>query len=253
MSDHRESEADSWVILAVVLLAVGLILYFFWPSPPKLVVQAPTPPTPTAVAVDKEVTWAVTTRALTTQEICQWGIRTADKYSREAFGDLWQDEDRDGQDAREEVLLSEMTATWTFDNRTGENSSSSYLTCPYTGQRVDDRRKIDIDHVVALKEAWDWGAALWTPEKRADFANYLGDSDHLMAVLGTENRRKGSKGIADGYLPPKHKCEYILARIRIWENPRWGFCNVPLSEKEASLKAIAEYCPPIMRRVEITK
>ncbi len=44
---------------------------------------------------------------------------------------------------------------------------------PYDGVRIDDARGVQIDHVVALAEAWYSGAHAWTTERRARFANDL--------------------------------------------------------------------------------
>jgi hypothetical protein len=105
------------------------------------------------------------------------------------------------------------------------------------------------EHLVSLKEAWEWGAWDWTQEKRVEFANFLEDPDHLLAVHGPTNQSKSARGIADsdrgqGFLPPVNQCEFAVARTRVWAHPRWGFKYVPQSEKDATAFAIATHCPP---------
>ena len=46
---------------------------------------------------------------------------------------------------------------------------------------------VDIDHVVALSEAWGSGASTWTTSKRQQFANSLSDGQ-LIAVTTTSTR-----------------------------------------------------------------
>jgi hypothetical protein len=58
-----------------------------------------------------------------------------------------------------------------------------------------------IDHVVALKEAWDSGAWGWEAERRSAFGNDLEDVRSLRAVTGSVNQ---SKSAADpsNWIPP---------------------------------------------------
>jgi hypothetical protein len=69
---------------------------------------------------------------------------------------------------------------------------------PYTGEAVvfakADAGRVDIDHVVALAEAWRTGAALWTPADRVRYAN---DPRNLAAASAAVNSAKGDKDAAD--------------------------------------------------------
>lgn len=81
----------------------------------------------------------------------------------------------------------------------------------FTGNVITDARKLDIDHVVPLKWAWEHGAASWPKAKRVKFAN---DPINLIAVEASLNRAKGAQG-PDEWLPPNNTCQYVLRFLRI--------------------------------------
>lgn len=63
---------------------------------------------------------------------------------------------------------------------------------PYEQKFFTDPRKIDIDHMVPLANAWRSGADAWTDDKRAQFANDLVRPE-LIAVSASTNRAKGDQ------------------------------------------------------------
>jgi 5-methylcytosine-specific restriction endonuclease McrA len=76
----------------------------------------------------------------------------------------------------------------------------------YDSAAITDSSKMDIDHIVPLKEAWDSGANLWT---RSQMAKFYNDPTNLIAVSQSSNRSKGDKD-PSSYLPqPKFICNYI--------------------------------------------
>jgi hypothetical protein len=92
---------------------------------------------------------------------------------------------------------------------------------PYTARHVTNPKELDIDHLVPLKEAHQSGAHAWPKEKRKEYANYLRDPDHLLAVDAGENRSKGDKD-PPNYMPPNpaYRCSYLqkwIAVKRRWE------------------------------------
>lgn len=96
----------------------------------------------------------------------------------------------------------------------------------YTGRTFTDAQDIQIDHMVPLKEAHDSGGHAWTPERRQQYANDLTFADHLIAVHGPENGRKGDADPAD-YLPPNeaYRCRYLQNWVMI--KARWGLSADP--------------------------
>jgi len=81
-------------------------------------------------------------------------------YSRDRFKS-WIDADHDCENTRAEVLKNESSVNVT------ESSTCRVLTghwwSLYDGVTTNDASTLDIDHVVALAEAWRSGAWAWTP------------------------------------------------------------------------------------------
>lgn len=128
----------------------------------------------------------------------------AAKYSRDKFGHGWDDEDRDCQNTRQEVLISMSTNPVRFaDDRQCRVTFGRWISM-YSGEVLFDASKVDIDHVVPLKWAWEHGAQSWSKAKREQFAN---DPINLVAVEASLNRQKGAKGLEE-WLPPKNQEQY---------------------------------------------
>ncbi|WP_373675984.1 HNH endonuclease family protein [Streptomyces sp. st115] len=157
-------------------------------------------------------------------------------YERDSFKH-WVDEDGDGCPTRQEVLLAEaVTAPAQGDRCTLSGGSwTSY----YDEAEVNDAKKLDIDHMVPLAEAWDSGAHAWTPERREAYANDLGSERSLVAVTAKTNRSKADRDPA-AWMPPAQSatCTYLVD----WTATklRW---NLSADETEqAALRELAEPC-----------
>ena len=134
-------------------------------------------------------------------------------YSREEFGPTWADVDRNGCDTRNNVLRRDLVDVTTKPGTRGCVVLRGTLDDPYTGTTIDFERgerssEVQIDHVVALADAWQKGAQAWSPEKRERFAN---DPANLLAVDGGANQSKGA-GDAATWLPANtgYRCAYAL-------------------------------------------
>lgn len=139
-------------------------------------------------------------------------------YARELFGNGWADLDGDGCHTRDEILRRDLTDI-TLEAGSDCVVETGQLADPYTGTRIDFTRgqetstAVQIDHVVALSDAWQKGAQQWTAAKRERFAN---DPANLIAVDGPTNAAK-SDGDAATWLPP-HKafrCEYVAIQVHV--------------------------------------
>lgn len=130
-------------------------------------------------------------------------------YDRDYFGQAWSDANRNGCDTRNDVLARDLEDVVTEDN--GCVVVSGTFGDPYTGQILQFTKGstssvIDIEHVVALDDAWDSGAWEWTEEERLAYAN---DPLVLAVVDGPTNRGKGSDPIGQ-WTPPYEgsQCAY---------------------------------------------
>lgn len=87
---------------------------------------------------------------------------------------------------------------------------------PYTDKDYTDADDIQIDHVVALKNAYMTGGHTWNDKKKCLYANYLGNNFHLLAVNGPENMKKSDKSPYE-YVPPNREfvCEYLRTWLEI--------------------------------------
>ncbi|MFM8268416.1 MAG: DUF1524 domain-containing protein [Ilumatobacteraceae bacterium] len=92
---------------------------------------------------------------------------------------------------------------------------------PYDGARWEFPSDVDIDHVVALKEAWDSGAWAWSDARRQAFANDLTDRRTLRAVTDDVNQSKADKDPSN-WMPPleSYWCTYLGDWVAI--KARWG-------------------------------
>lgn len=127
------------------------------------------------------------------------------KYSRVEFGHGWTDDDGDCQNTRHETLLAQSESAVRFKSSKGCQVLDGIWASPYSNKLIYQSSKLDIDHVVPLKWAWEHGAATWPKAKRIRFAN---DPLNLLAVEARLNRQKGAKGLQD-WLPPENKCQYM--------------------------------------------
>ncbi len=137
------------------------------------------------------------------------------KYDRKSYRH-WIDEDRDCQNARHEVLIEESLSTVGFKSSKGCRVVSGSWNDPYSGRTITDTTKLDIDHMVPLKEANQSGAANWSRERKRAYANDLDDPDTLIAVDRNLNRQKGAKDPAE-WLPPNpaYQTEYVRAWVAV--------------------------------------
>ena len=133
------------------------------------------------------------------------------KYKRSYFGSGWADVDRDCQDSRVETLIVQSVGPIRYKSSRQCKVESGRWISPFTGQTIYSASKIDIDHVVPLKFAWERGASDWPQLKRERFAN---DPANLLSVEASLNRQKGAKGL-NQWLPPANQCQYILRFTRV--------------------------------------
>ena len=133
----------------------------------------------------------------------------------------WTDEDGDCQNARQEVLIAESSIAVTFHSDDRCRVATGRWEGPYTGTAVDDPGDLDVDHMVPLQNAHRSGGWQWSPERKRQYANYMGYENHLIATTSGANRSKGSKGPED-WRPPleDYWCTYAIDWVSI--KNEWG-------------------------------
>ncbi|WP_432025454.1 HNH endonuclease family protein [Streptomyces sp. 1222.5] len=160
-------------------------------------------------------------------------------YDRERFGTAWADTDSNSCDTRDDILKRDLKEV----RYTGGTCKVTYGQLdpdPYSGKEITYRRgrsQVDIDHVVALSDAWQKGAKYWAPSKRIAIAN---DPLNLIAVDASTNRGKGDGDTAT-WLPPNktYRCTYVAAQVAV--KKKYGLW-VTAAEKTAMKKVLAT-CP----------
>jgi hypothetical protein len=136
-------------------------------------------------------------------------------YSRAQFPH-WSDLDRNGCDARNDILKRDLTDVIFKAGTRDCKVISGVLLDPFSNKVIaftSVKSAVDIDHLVALSNAWQTGAAYFDRSKRSQIAN---DPLNLLAVDARLNRQKGD-GDAATWLPP-HKpfrCEYVSRQVAV--------------------------------------
>ena len=166
-------------------------------------------------------------------------------YTRAQFGpDLTKsDFDRNGCDTRNDILKRDLTKIVVKEKTKSCVVMSGVLVDPFSGetlnfvQGVKTSSDIQIDHLVALSNAWQTGAFMLTADQRKAFAN---DPLNLLAVKGKLNSQKGESDAAT-WLPPlkSYRCDYVSRQIAVKMKYKLWF-TAP--EKEAMIR-ILKTCP----------
>ena len=164
-------------------------------------------------------------------------------YTRDQFGPAWADVDRNGCDTRNDILTRYLTNE-VFKEKTKQCVVlSGTLIDPFSGESINfvqgakTSSEVQIDHTVALSNAWQTGAFKLTADQRKAFAN---DPLNLAAVKGRLNSQKGD-GDAATWLPPlkSYRCDYVSRQIAVKIKYKLWF-TAP--EKEAMIR-ILKTCP----------
>ncbi len=206
------------------LAAAALLLTPIASLAPRAHAAAPASPAPTAL--DVLDTLPVKGRAPMTG------------YSRDQFGAAWKDVDGSGCDTRSDILKRDLVER-IMSSRCGVMSGVLYPD-PFTGRPltyVRGKSLVDIDHVVALGNAWATGAQQLPYAVREQFAN---DPLNLLAVSASANRQK-QDGDAATWLPSNKafRCAYVARQVAVKAKYRlW----VTSAEREA-IQRVLQPCP----------
>ena len=164
-------------------------------------------------------------------------------YDRDLFGGGWVDTDRNGCDTRNDILARDLTDVTYRPGTRDCVVETGTLADPYSGTLISfvkgntTSNDVQIDHVVALSDAWQKGAQQWDGNTRIAFAN---DPLNLLAVDGPLNLQKGDGDTAT-WLPPNksYRCAYVARQVAVKHTySLW----VTQAEKDAMIRILST-CP----------
>jgi hypothetical protein len=151
-------------------------------------------------------------------------------YSRGRFDD-WTT--KNGCDTREWVMIAEARG----GTRRGCDVRGARWWSYLDGITTRNSSALDIDHTVALAEAWGSGARNWSRAQRDAYANDLGYRDSLIAVSASSNRSKGERDPAE-WMPPRAAAACRL--VEAWVAVKWRWrLSVDAREKAALSRTLA--------------
>ena len=164
-------------------------------------------------------------------------------YSRDQFGPAWADVNRNGCDTRNDILKRDLTDIVYKAGTRNCVVASGTLVDRYSGETINFVRgivtsmEVQIDHVVALSNAWQTGAFKLTADQRKALAN---DPLNLFAVKGRLNSQKGD-GDAATWLPPlkSFRCTYVAQQISV----KAKYSLWVVAPEKAAMSAILAKCP----------
>ena len=161
-------------------------------------------------------------------------------YDRDLFSDGWGDI---GEcDTRNYILRRDLKSiTWRASPRC--TVATGILNDPYTASKiyfvrgVGTSNAVQIDHVVAVSDAWQKGAQKLSSSQRYSFYN---DPLNLLAVDGLTNQRKSDSDAAS-WLPPNRKywCSYVSRQIAV----KYKYKLWVTSAEGSSMSRVLKTCP----------
>ncbi|MEU6995744.1 HNH endonuclease family protein [Streptomyces sp. NPDC046465] len=150
----------------------------------------------------------------------------------------------DGCNTRAEVLIAEASEEPSVG--AGCRITGGEWLSYYDNQEVENARKLAIDHMVPLAEAWDSGASTWSAHRREAYANDLGAPASLVAVTTRTARHKGDRDPAQWLPPlPSAHCRYLSEWVAT--KLRWDLAADP-----TELDAIAVFASGQCKRTAVT-
>ena len=133
------------------------------------------------------------------------------KYNRKEWKH-WSDADGNCLNTRSEILKLRSRGPVALDKK-GCTVIGGLWDDYYYPEIHTNAKKVDIDHLIPLKNAHETGGASWSKNEREVFAN---DPENLVITNLSYNRKKGAKGI-DGWLPvhKDYACNYIKNWVKV--------------------------------------
>lgn len=232
-SPRRRRRILAFVLGALVIAAVAGVLVWqdranqvsgpspTWRAQPSVSSSGPpNPSAPSDPATGPSARFDFARQQLKALQVRGWD-RTSD-FKRYQFGQAWSDDvnvefGHNGCNTRDDILRRDLKSLVVRPFTCFAQSGT--LIDPYTGTTIDFVRGpqtsngVEIDHVVALADAWYKGARAWDPQRRLDFAN---DPRNLLAVSPQANFDKAYRDAAS-WLPPnlEFRCDFVARQIDV--------------------------------------
>jgi hypothetical protein len=157
-------------------------------------------------------------------------------YARDLF-DHWSDINGSGCHARQDVLLDQAISYVQRDRFSPCFIVEGDWYLPFDGQQFSGAPgDIDVDHVVALAEAWDSGADQWNFSRRRQFAN---DPLHLMVSDRQVNRDKADLDAGE-WKPERRDAWCLTATMIVLTKYRYSLTIDPAERR--GLYEMADTC-----------
>lgn len=183
----------------------------------------------TACDLTDSIVGKITGDSVSNAAVDELEVRSQDNaapYDRTGqFGRAWTDQNSadmggNGCDTRNDILARDLDDVKYDDMVKRCTAVSGTLDDPYTGNTVNFVRgqatssAVQIDHIVALKDAWISGADQLTQQERVNLAN---DPENLVASDGPANMSKGSQNASTWLVPDNeaYRCDYAQAQVNV--------------------------------------
>lgn len=230
MSKQTASTTKIWLILStlvlVVLATVIIIVVYFY------LAKSITP----VASIDKS------NQQLAINGLDKLTVKPAadaDSYDRKEFGGSW--DSWRSCNTRQKILGRDVKEAKIDSD--GCTVIGGKLPDPYTGRTIElvnksaVSRKVQIDHVVALANAWQTGASQWGDDKREQLAN---DDLELIAVSSNANQEKSDADVA-GWLPSNRgfRCAYVARQIAV----KLKYALWVTSAEKTAMTRVLNSCP----------
>lgn len=237
MATSMERRRRIVAIIAIALVAVGgMWLQQKQSQPPLPVINGAT----TAV-IPGDIKTDTTLAGNILETLPVKGRAPKTDYKRSQFGNGWAD--LGNCDTRNFILARDMVNVQYRSETDCTVMSGTLQYDPYTGKTIqfvrgpDTSSVVQIEHIVALSDAWQKGAQQLSKDRRVQLAN---DPLELLAVDGPANGKKGD-GDAATWLPPNkdYRCRYIARQIAVKKKyDLW----ITTAERDAMRRVLAA-CP----------
>lgn len=161
----------------------------------------------------------------------QLDSRPSMRYDRKFHFGRWINDPNDQTcyNTRARVLIRDSETAVSFKDNNRCVVDAGRWADPYAGGTLNSSKEIQIDHMVPLKNAYISGAWEWNFQTRCTYANYMGNTFHLVSASGHENMSKGDD-TPEKYMPPNtnYRCEYLAnwLKIKLIWNLRMGRAEV---------------------------